>query len=237
MRVSSLVPSWTETLIVCGLAVAGRTRFCIHPRDRVGAIPVIGGTKDLQLEALDGLAADMVLLDKEENTNEMAAMISQRKFVSHVVSIPALVRDLDTLAALTENRELLGLARIWREVQGASFATLPVMQWIRKPKRAPRTVLYLIWRNPWVVVSRDTFIGDMLSLFGMELPHFPEKYPKINLDSYSPEDTLLLFSSEPFPFHKHKEDLALLAFPSALVDGEGFSWFGVRSLNFLQKLP
>ena len=46
MRVVSLVPSWTETLIEAGVDVVGRTRFCLHPRDRVKSIPAVGGTKD-----------------------------------------------------------------------------------------------------------------------------------------------------------------------------------------------
>ena len=47
MRVVSLVPSLTETLIDCGVNVVGRTRFCIHPADRVHDIPAVGGTKQV----------------------------------------------------------------------------------------------------------------------------------------------------------------------------------------------
>ncbi|MBM7456943.1 hypothetical protein HNR62_002845 [Oceanisphaera litoralis] len=38
MRVVFMVPSWTETLIECGVNVVGRTRYCVHPADRV-AVP------------------------------------------------------------------------------------------------------------------------------------------------------------------------------------------------------
>ena len=41
MRVASLVPSWTETLIESGVEVVGRTRFCVHPGATKG-IPVVG---------------------------------------------------------------------------------------------------------------------------------------------------------------------------------------------------
>jgi len=70
--------------------------------------------------------------------------------------------------------------------------------------------------------------------YGGWLPAFPEKYPKIDLADFDPAKTLLLFSSEPFPFGKKKKELLSLDFPSALVDGESYSWFGVRSLRFLQ---
>ena len=45
-------------------------------------------------------------------------------------------------------------------------------------------------------------------------------------------------SSEPYPFHKRKDKLALdeLGAGSAIVDGERFGWFGLRSLEFLEGL-
>ena len=57
---------------------------------------------------------------------------------------------------------------------------------------------------------------------------------KGELNQFDPAKTLLLFSSEPFPFAKKKSELVNLGFSSALVDGESFSWFGVRSLNFIE---
>jgi hypothetical protein len=45
---------------------------------------------------------------------------------------------------------------------------------------------------------------------------------------------VLLASSEPYPFHRRRESLLALDRPAALVDGESFSWFGVRSLSFLE---
>jgi hypothetical protein len=46
MRVVSFVPSWTETLLECGVNVVGRTRYCIHPTEKIQNIAIIGGTKD-----------------------------------------------------------------------------------------------------------------------------------------------------------------------------------------------
>lgn len=46
VRVISMVPSWTETLIYCGIEVVGRTRYCIHPEE-AQKISVVGGTKDI----------------------------------------------------------------------------------------------------------------------------------------------------------------------------------------------
>ncbi|MEZ5023393.1 MAG: hypothetical protein R2728_09055 [Chitinophagales bacterium] len=49
-RIISLVPSITLTLFELGLEkkIVGRTKFCIHPKQLVKSIPVIGGTKNLK---------------------------------------------------------------------------------------------------------------------------------------------------------------------------------------------
>ena len=46
MRIVSLVPSLTETLFALGLTsyeVVGRTAWCIHPKNMVDDVMVIGG--------------------------------------------------------------------------------------------------------------------------------------------------------------------------------------------------
>ena len=53
MRIVSLVPSITETLFDLGLTtdeIVGRTKFCIHPKDYVDKIEIIGGTKNLNID-------------------------------------------------------------------------------------------------------------------------------------------------------------------------------------------
>ena len=48
MRIVSLCPSTTETLVAFGLggSLAGVTRYCDHPREALEGIPRVGGTKD-----------------------------------------------------------------------------------------------------------------------------------------------------------------------------------------------
>jgi hypothetical protein len=136
------------------------------------------------------------------------------------------------------------LAEQWDEIVQRPLAPQKIVQlpgmleWIRKPDREPGQLLYLIWRGPWMTVSAHTYIGSMLSHLGFadRLPSFPERYPKIDLAHFDPEKTVLLFSSEPYPFGQKKRELLSLDFPSALVDGEAFSWFGLRGLRFLQSL-
>ncbi len=241
MRVISLVPSWTETLVECGVNVVGRTRFCVHPKS-AQEIPVVGGTKDLDKAKLTALKPDLLLLDKEENLPWMAEGLDAH--CTHVESVDDMPREFESLARVFRNDRLAGLGQQWRRVLEApaypnrSVQALPgVLEWLRPPAREPEQILYLIWRGPWMAVARNTFVGSMLTQvgFGGGIPPFPEKYPKLDLGHYDPEKTLLLFSSEPYPFAKKARELLSLDFPAALVDGEAYSWFGLRSLRFLQK--
>lgn len=245
MRVVSLVPSWTETLIQCGVNVVGRTRFCVHPLEKVDAIRSLGGTKDLDLASLRELQPDLLLLDREENLPWMAEGISSMVHVSHVQNTDDVPRELEHLARLLSNEKLRILADEWRAVLDSptypqeKVSDLPgVVRWLKEPGTEPETILYLIWRGPWMTISRDTFVGSMLSQvgYGGRIPAFAEKYPKIDLGDFDPNKTLLLFSSEPYPFVEKSKELLGLGFPAALVDGEVYSWFGVRSLRFLQSI-
>ena len=243
MRVVSLVPSWTETLVESGVNVVGRTRFCVHPAERIRAIPAVGGTKDLDPTALAALKPDLVLLDKEENLPWMA-QAPCRVHVSHITTGDDVARELDELSNALSNPRLGKLAAEWRaELSSPAYPRervreLPgVKTWLREPTNEPENIIYLVWRAPWMAVSRDTFVGSMLTQvgFGGRIPAFTEKYPRLDLGQFDPSNTLLLFSTEPFPFAQKKTELRGLGFPAALVDGEAYSWFGERSLRFLQE--
>ncbi|MCK4349233.1 MAG: ABC transporter substrate-binding protein, partial [Candidatus Krumholzibacteria bacterium] len=73
MRVVSLVPSLTELLFDLGLReeeVVGRTRFCVHPAGRVENVPVVGGTKSINVAEVLALQPDLVIAGREENPKE-----------------------------------------------------------------------------------------------------------------------------------------------------------------------
>lgn len=246
MRVISLVPSWTETLVDAGVEVIGRTRFCIHPKDRLAGIPVVGGTKDWDLEKIRSLNPDLVVLDEEENPKFMSEA-GLPSVATHVTSVETVPTALRQLRFATKNLALEKMAVEWDAILARpalarwnGSTDLPgVLEWGRKPTREIERVFYVIWRDPWMVVSRDTFIASILEKCGLEgtIEIFHSKYPKIELESLPrKESTLLLFSSEPFPFLKKREGLGELGCPYAIVDGEKFSWFGSRSLAFLKPL-
>ena len=251
MRLVCMVPSLTETLIECGFDVVGRTRYCLYPQEKVGGIAVVGGTKDISWEKVKALNPDLLIFDREENPKRFAEQCPFKWWATGVEDLQSVPRDLQKLYDFLRLRmnakdlpmqKLKSLIEEWHRVilkeneQKFSWTNFPgLIEWWKTPEEnwQPEQILYLIWRNPWMTVSRDTFIGSVLNYVGYQLPVFEQKYPKIDLEQYDIKKTLVLYSSEPYLFAKDKEELKDLGFASALVDGEKFSWFGVRSLRFL----
>jgi len=244
MRVVSLVPSWTETLIDCGVEVVGRTRYCVHPYAKVTQIPAIGGTKDWQWDYVKALKPDLLVLDREENPKFMADQQEIPYVDTHVAGVADLPGELQKLGGRLMSPKLTGMARRWQSViEHAPLADWDgktdfpgLIEWGRRPEKTVTKIEYVIWKKPWMAVSRGTFIGSVLAHTGFAnlLPAHQTKYPTIELAKPDP-GTLLLFSSEPFPFAKIFKGLHELGYPYALVDGEKFSWFGVRTLRFLEQ--
>ena len=242
-KVISMVPSWTDTLIKSDVDVVGRTKFCIHPSEKVENIPVVGGTKTLKVEKFDKVDADLVVLDKQENPKEFLSDINIPYYASDVRSISGLFDELISLNRVLKNRiineYIIRLERVLgRKKHNRVLSELPgVIEWLRFPETSIKQILYIIWRKPWMCISRNTFIASMFDQLGYVnmIPEFSTDYPEISLNDYDPQHTLLLFSSEPFPFHKKIDELGELNFPCAIVDGEAYSWFGSRAIEFLEK--
>ena len=244
MRVISLVPSLTETLIAAGVNVVGRTRFCIHPQEAIKSIPIVGGTKNLDLAKIKALMPDLVILDREENTKSMAEQLEGQWHATHVDSLDQLENEFTHLSQLLKAPVLETYKAELKKAR-----TKIRYQSVREKLQIPdQPLVYVIWKDPWMAVGPGTFIWSMLCELGFaeNMQHgFSElqkciepasslKYPKFNLEILNP-DIMLLLSSEPYPFGKKINELKI---PHAkmLVDGEHFSWFGIRSLRFLQTL-
>lgn len=236
MRVVSFVPSWTETLITAQVEIVGRTRFCIHPENAVRLIPIVGGTKNILIEQVKALKPDLVLFDKEENNLVMYQQCLDSGlncYATHVTDLKTCGQELLQLAKLLNNSDL----KDWG-LEYLSLTCIPQSQ-IQKSviegefERSDR-YSYVIWKNPFMRVSPDTFIGDVLRLFEINLEVSPKKYPEITESEL--KKTFCLFSSEPFPFAQHINDLKKHGFRGVLVDGEKLSWYGIRTLKFLRLL-
>ena len=241
-RIVSLVPSQTELLVDMDLknAISGITKFCVHPIGLRKEKKVVGGTKQVNYDKIRKLKPDLILCNKEENTQEMVGELTKIAPV-HVSD----VKDLkDSLQLIMQYGEIFQV-----EEKALSIRKEIEAQWeqfqafIEKQPR--RSAAYLIWKNPWMVAGGDTFIDYLLDLNHFENVFRKEKsrYPEIELSTLKTKNTqLILLSTEPFPFkNKHKEELQakLPEQKIVIVDGEFFSWYGsrlVKAFTYFKEL-
>lgn len=233
-RIVSLVPSITELVCELGLAgqLVGRTGFCIHPREAVDAIPKVGGTKSVNLKKIRALAPTHVIVNVDENTKATADALAE--FVPNVI-VTHPIAPLDNLALYRQLGKAFGKEREAEDLCGKFSSTLEVVTATTFPNRK---VLYLIWKDPWMTVSRDTYVSRTLALFGMEtLPASADaRYPKLVDVDLGAE--LILLSTEPYRFDEsHREALRRqTGLPVHLIDGEMTSWYGSRAIAGLGYL-
>lgn len=243
-RIVSLVPSITELLCDLGLAhwLVGRTGFCVHPAAVVRQVPKIGGTKDINIAKIRTLAPTHLIVNMDENEKPTVATLAE--FIPHIiVTHPLAPRDNLTLY------RLLGSIFCAKEKAEAlctafedAYAALAGLR-----GRQGQTVLYCIWQDPWMTVSRDTYIARMLAEIGWQQWERTSavataRYPTFvwNQDMLQEIDAVLL-SSEPYRFTPtHVEALEKqIGKPVQLVDGEMLSWYGSRAipgLDYLKEL-
>ena len=229
-RIISLAPSQTEFLVDIGLEVqiAGITNFCVHPPHLRSQKARVGGTKTPDLDKIRSLKPDFILANKEENSAESINEL--------VAEFPVWISDIHTLDDSIHMMQSIGdLCKRQKKTETLiseikeSFRKLPIFE----PEREP-TAIYLIWKDPYMTISGDTFIGSMMREIGLRNPFEKEesRYPELTIDSLkkiSPD--YLLLSSEPYPFKRKAKSFFEEALPNTrvlLVDGEMFSCYGSR---------
>jgi ABC-type Fe3+-hydroxamate transport system substrate-binding protein len=213
----------------------GRTGYCIHPRQALEKIPKVGGTKTVNLAKIRALAPTHVIVNVDENTREAADALAE--FVPNVIVTHPL-GPLDNLALYRQIGCAFGRQRE-AEVLGSRFESMH--EEILERKFKERNVLYLIWKDPWMTVSRDTYVSRTLALFGLHtLPESTDaRYPKISLEeSWLRDIETVLLSSEPYRFQeRHLDEIkSALNKPAHLIDGEMTSWYGSRAIRGLRYL-
>jgi len=241
-RIVSLVPSITELVCDLGLAaqLVGRTGFCVHPREVVRRIPKVGGTKDVNLDKVRALRATHVILNIDENRAEDARAIAG--FVPELIVTHPLA-PIDNLALYRLIGGIFGREDQAEALCGEFEAAYAALQ--SAARRFPLDrVLYLIWKNPWMTVSRDTYVSRMLALVKWETvpAECADRYPKIELNSDILDGArVVLLSSEPYLFREaHVSELRAESFMRkkniALIDGEMTAWYGSRAIEGLRYL-
>jgi ABC-type Fe3+-hydroxamate transport system substrate-binding protein len=241
-RIACLVPSITELVWALGLGpqLVARTGFCIHPRPQLDAVPKVGGTKDVNLQRLRELAPTHLIVNIDEN--EKPLVEAAARFVPHVIVThpkspednAGLYRLLGGIFGREERAESL-CAALGEAMASARMACAAL----------PRErVLYLIWKAPWMSVSRDTYISRTLAAVGWDTvpAECAQRYPVVDLARAAAGADRVLLSTEPFSFGPaHVAQLQHLTAgrPVTLIDGEMTSWYGPRAIEgfrYLAKL-
>lgn len=227
-RIVSLVPSQTEYLHALGLEeeVIGITKFCIHPEHWFRNKKRIGGTKNVAVNLVKSLEPDLIIGNKEENSQSDIDELSK--------IAPVWMSDIfnleDSLEMMLRVGELVGKKE--KSIQICNQIQVEFQQLI--PFHRPKTALYLIWKNPYMAAAKNTFVDAMLKKIGLKnFLENEERYPTWNPENSETPDFIFL-SSEPFPFAEKDTAELQLKFPNTqvvLVDGEYFSWYGSRLLG------
>ncbi len=224
-RIVSLVPSQTELLFDLGLSdeVVGITNFCVHPLEEFLQKVRVGGTKSPEISKIRDLKPDLVIANKEENNREDVEAITAfcPVWTSNIGNLDDALRMIEQLASIV-GRADVG-ARMSRTIQ-SRFDGIKL--------QPSKSVVYLIWKKPYMAAGNDTFIHHMLEKASWTNLVQENRYPEVSEDQLiklSPD--LVLLSSEPYPF-KEKDVRELSSkLPKTrviLVDGELFSWYGSR---------
>ncbi len=232
------MPSTTETLAALGVGnrVVGRTRYCVHPRPWVDDIPVVGGTKDPDLQAIAARRPDLILANAEENRPEQWPALSE-------IAPVAVAYPRDVAGAVDEVRRTGRL--VGAVGAGESIATAIEEECVAVRARTwpTRRCAYLVWRRPWIAAGRDTYVSALLAEYGFEnvVPGGDDpasRYPEVTLDELrAAAPDVVWLSTEPYAFTpEHAAELGTLADRARPIDGELASWHGVRLVQALPRL-
>ena len=238
-RVVSLCPSITETLVAIGglSRLVAATRYCVRPQGLLWGLPRIGGTKNPDLPRILDLRPDLVFANEEENRLEDVRAL-RAEGIEVDVSFPRRIADVP--GAIRQWGKSLGAEREAGDLAARIEEELTALE--ADPPPGTFRYAYWIWRSPWMTVSDDTYVADLLRLAGgvNVFGDATERYP-----AATPEDALArgasvhFFPSEPYPFReeKHGAEVAAVFGERArrlFVPGDDLCWHGVRTLDGLK---
>lgn len=218
-RVVSLVPSLTESIAVTDRsALVAATQWCEFPVDL--DVPRIRGTKNPDWKAIVALQPELVIASMEENRE-----IDVRRLRD--AGAPVWVTRIESVEqAIASLRRLFVDALGWTVPDWLDDADAT---WSRPPDLDGVRVAALIWRDPWMVVGRDTFAGDVLERMGAvnAFADAEDRYPKVDaadVDGLGLD--VVLLPSEPYRFTHVDGPEAFPNTPTALIDGRLLTWYG-----------
>ena len=208
------------------------TRFCEQPD-----LPIVGGTKNPDVEAIIGLAPDLVVVNDEENRIEDAEALAAAGLRVHSMS-PRSVADVGP--AVVALADAVGVDA------PAPFAPNEWERWLDEQRAvAPgvaRRAAVFVWRRPWMTMNADTYGSSLLELLGIEnvFAGAGERYPETTLEEIAERHAeLVLLPGEPYPFknrHVHEVEAIVRGADVRLVDGRDLFWWGIRTPDAVARL-
>ena len=241
LRVVSLCPSITETIVAIGglKAIAGVTRYCTRPSGMLWGVPRVGGTKSPDIARILDLKPDLVFANAEENRREDVEAL-RAEGVEVDVTMPTTVRDVPLAVRQWGGR--LGTADEADALAGRIEAEIEKLA--ARPPASTFLYAYWIWKDPWMTVSDDTYVGDLIRLaggvnvFGNEKARYPTTTPA---RAVARRPAMHIFPSEPYPFSEEKhaavaEQLFGRDTRRLFVPGHDYCWHGVRTLEGLKAV-
>ena len=223
-RIVSLVPSLTESIAATRPeALVAATQWCTHPADL--AVERVRGTKNPDVRGIIDLAPQLVIANQEENRRVDIERL-------RAAGIPVWVTVTETVpAALTSLQRLFAQALGWDE---PDWLIQCRRIWDGPVPRPRHRVAIAIWREPWMVVGRDTFTGDLAARLGLAnvFADHPARYPHVTLaDITDRRPDLVLLPNEPYRFTADDGPEAFPGVPCVLVDGRALTWYGPSLLT------
>lgn len=232
MRIISLVPSLSETIVDLGLrsSLVGCTQFCVEPKDLHRTAKIIGGTKDFSLDEIRRLQPTHILANQEENPKELVLELEKEfplllTFPKSPFDVPNMLKDLSMFLNVDFSQAVETVSRDLQAISGLRDKGL------LKEKK----FLYFIWREPYMVVGRDTYISRFLEAFGFEnVCNGPERYPMLEIEAIKASQAeIIFFSTEPYPFRKRDAERLRAAWSGCpeirKIDGRLMSWYGTMT--------
>jgi ABC-type Fe3+-hydroxamate transport system substrate-binding protein len=217
-RVVSLVPSITESLATSAPGVlVGATDWCTHTAGL--DVPRVRGTKNPSLDAIAALEPDLVVANQEENRELDVRRLRER-------GVPVWVTVTETVPQALDSLE-----RVFTDVLGDGVPTwlseardlwsVPIPPW--------GTAAIPIWRDPWMVVGRDTFTGDLVRRLGLLNVYADDaaRYPTTSVaEIEGREPDVVLLPDEPYVFTADDGPEAFASTRTVLVSGRLLTWYG-----------
>lgn len=227
MRVVSLVPSASETLVALGVTPIACTRFCELP-----GVPVVGGTKNVDVDAVAAFEPDLVIVNDEENRIEDARALEARGLTLHSMS-PRAVADVGPAVGALASAVSAGVPPAFAEWTA----------WMECTRRTELLSAFVpIWRRPWMSLAHDTYGSSLLAHVGIRnvFGAASDRYPEVDLSAVAElAPDLVLFPSEPYAFaERHAIEVhdALQHARPIFVDGRDLFWWGIRTPAAARRL-